>query len=428
MELICSCDDFSCALHLVALQEIVDMAGNVFHCQSGLSLSFNGKERFVTSSSPSALRKCVESMRIHMNDERINSNEIYYSDHVDESVGYDVCDKNEEECSQNSLNCCIVTHVENQAMAVLVLMGVKSVTGRLSEHEVVLFRGINSILSNTLTMVKTLESFANNEKKVSKCLTHNLRTSLSSLNLALVEMDNPCNPWHQTTTSECLTNRSALNIAKESYATLYDIVENDIVMQTPPDLQIQKSRNYYCSSHVSLSLSNSFDKDLDAYDNSNDGSIKIHERNVKESTFDEKHSRKVNVLLVEDTLTLRKVLKHYLERIGCEVELACDGQQGFELLTKRTFDIVLSDFLMPNMTGIEMFQAYQSWREKTSSRSILIGMSAATDDKEISDAVEAGMSHFFSKPIRTEKFEEIVDSIRREINLESKNEEVSNLQ
>jgi len=59
------------------------------------------------------------------------------------------------------------------------------------------------------------------------------------------------------------------------------------------------------------------------------------------------------ILVVDDELSFRKLLKMELEDEGYEVELAADGAEALEKLSKERFDLITLDIRMPNVDGIE---------------------------------------------------------------------------
>jgi CheY-like chemotaxis protein len=64
-------------------------------------------------------------------------------------------------------------------------------------------------------------------------------------------------------------------------------------------------------------------------------------------------AKKLRVLLVEDTASVRKVTTHLLQREGFEVVTATNGVEALDVLSKEVFDVVLMDLHMPVMDGIE---------------------------------------------------------------------------
>jgi DNA-binding NtrC family response regulator len=62
------------------------------------------------------------------------------------------------------------------------------------------------------------------------------------------------------------------------------------------------------------------------------------------------------VLLVDDQPELRRLFRRSLQKAGCVVVEAWNGRVAVELAQQLTFDVVISDVHMPNMTGIELLQ------------------------------------------------------------------------
>ena len=62
------------------------------------------------------------------------------------------------------------------------------------------------------------------------------------------------------------------------------------------------------------------------------------------------------ILLIEDDEELRLVVEMFLSWAQFEVVMACDGVEGLEFLSKTHFDLVVTDFRMPRMNGIEFSQ------------------------------------------------------------------------
>jgi len=69
---------------------------------------------------------------------------------------------------------------------------------------------------------------------------------------------------------------------------------------------------------------------------------------------------RLRILLIEDNATNRLVVTRLLERVGCEVEQAEDGLEGFELLGKRPYDVVFVDQQLPKLDGDELIRRVRS--------------------------------------------------------------------
>jgi len=64
--------------------------------------------------------------------------------------------------------------------------------------------------------------------------------------------------------------------------------------------------------------------------------------------------QQLRVLVVDDEPCLSEVVAHSLRKVGYEVTIAADGEEGLELATRWLPDVIVSDFQMPGLTGIEM--------------------------------------------------------------------------
>lgn len=119
-----------------------------------------------------------------------------------------------------------------------------------------------------------------------------------------------------------------------------------------------------------------------------------------------------NILLIEDDINLNTILADYLRSKEYVVETAVDGQEGWELISKRHFDIILSDIMMPNMNG---WQFLKSLRDANNSTP-LIFISAKSDREDIIKGYQLGCDDYVTKPysmdILIHKIEAIVRRCR----------------
>lgn len=104
------------------------------------------------------------------------------------------------------------------------------------------------------------------------------------------------------------------------------------------------------------------------------------------------------VLLAEDNLVNQMVTRKLLENLGLEVDTANDGKEAIEKIQHRTYDLVLMDIQMPEMDGIE---ATRHIRNQLKLGTIIIALSANTQDQDIRASEEAGMNSFLKKPLHT---------------------------
>ena len=109
---------------------------------------------------------------------------------------------------------------------------------------------------------------------------------------------------------------------------------------------------------------------------------------------------KYRVLVVDDSLTMRKVLSRSLEREGFEVIVAKDGIDAMQVLLETTPDAILTDIEMPRMDGFALARNIRD--DARTANTPLIMISSRTADKHQSLAKEIGVDAFFGKPVQDE--------------------------
>jgi signal transduction histidine kinase len=105
----------------------------------------------------------------------------------------------------------------------------------------------------------------------------------------------------------------------------------------------------------------------------------------------------MNVLIVEDSSSARKLLRYTFEHYGCTVVEAQDGQEGFEQATDHKPDIIVSDALMPRMDGFQLLRALKA-DPGLKSIPFIFYSSTYTGEKESELALSLGAEAFVGKP------------------------------
>jgi PAS domain S-box-containing protein len=110
-----------------------------------------------------------------------------------------------------------------------------------------------------------------------------------------------------------------------------------------------------------------------------------------------KVASQLRLLFVEDDKLIQKVTTHVLKPLFAEITIANDGQEGLEMAADD-YDLILTDYFMPNLTGAQMTAAL---RERGDQRPI-IAATAATIGKEADELVESGADAVLSKPLNAQ--------------------------
>jgi sigma-B regulation protein RsbU (phosphoserine phosphatase) len=127
--------------------------------------------------------------------------------------------------------------------------------------------------------------------------------------------------------------------------------------------------------------------------------------------------RPLQVLIAEDDELLADYLALEITGLGSEVEIAPDGRAALRLLQERSFDVLVTDWMMPHMDGIELVR---SVRETGAAECYLhiIMMTARGEERDIRTALEAGADDFLYKPVDRIQIELGIASARRVVDLQ----------
>jgi len=112
------------------------------------------------------------------------------------------------------------------------------------------------------------------------------------------------------------------------------------------------------------------------------------------------HFRK-RILVTDDLPSARRILKSLLQRLGFSlIEEAPSGKVALERLQVDHFDVVISDWEMPDMTGIELLHAIRASEELKSLPVIMVTSSASRE--AVVASLEAGVTSYILKPFNHE--------------------------
>ncbi len=103
----------------------------------------------------------------------------------------------------------------------------------------------------------------------------------------------------------------------------------------------------------------------------------------------------MKVLVVDDSATMRKIIIRALTAIGInDTAQAGDGVEALQLFQQDSFDLVLTDWNMPNKTGIELVRDIRAAGSSTP----VVMITTEAEKARVLEAIQAGISDYLVKP------------------------------
>ncbi len=117
------------------------------------------------------------------------------------------------------------------------------------------------------------------------------------------------------------------------------------------------------------------------------------------------------ILVVDDSVTMRDMVKFTLETAGYDVQLAVDGDDAITFLDDNTFDLVITDINMPKMDGIDLTQHIRADARTSSLPVLCLTTEQAASTKSAAKA--AGATGWIAKPFDPDKLLQVVKKVCR---------------
>lgn len=137
----------------------------------------------------------------------------------------------------------------------------------------------------------------------------------------------------------------------------------------------------------------------------------------------------MKILVVEDDSITNRMLEKYLADMDFEVLTAFDGRQGWEIFSQEDVRFVITDWMMPEMNGLELIKKIREANEKIYCYIILL--TSKNDKKEIVEGISCGADDYVIKPFHKEELAVRVRAGQRIVELQSElfeaNEELKKL-
>src|SRR5919197_2615735 len=118
----------------------------------------------------------------------------------------------------------------------------------------------------------------------------------------------------------------------------------------------------------------------------------------------------MDVLVVDDAATMRRIVKGLLRELGIKnMREAENGSTALDELRKKKADLVVSDWNMPVMNGLDLLRAIRQANDLKSTPVLMV--TAEAKKENIVEALQAGVSNYIVKPFNAKTLEEKLNKI-----------------
>ncbi|HOS97006.1 MAG TPA: chemotaxis response regulator CheY [Deltaproteobacteria bacterium] len=120
--------------------------------------------------------------------------------------------------------------------------------------------------------------------------------------------------------------------------------------------------------------------------------------------------KNMKILVVDDFSTMRRIVKNILRQLNfANIIEADDGATAIEVLQREKIDLVVSDWNMPKMTGLELLKAVRA--DDALKHIPFLMVTAEAQQENIIEAVKSGVSNYIVKPFTAETLSQKINQI-----------------
>ena len=121
----------------------------------------------------------------------------------------------------------------------------------------------------------------------------------------------------------------------------------------------------------------------------------------------------MKILIVDDFSTMRRIIRNMLRQLGyTNIVEAEDGAEALSLLQREKVDFVISDWNMPNMSGLDLLKAIRADEHLKPLPVLLVTAEALKEN--VVEALKAGVNNYVVKPFTAETLKGKIDAIFKE--------------
>ena len=120
----------------------------------------------------------------------------------------------------------------------------------------------------------------------------------------------------------------------------------------------------------------------------------------------------MKILIVDDSSTMRRIIGNVVMQLGFakeDFDEAEDGVKAWKLLNESQYDVILTDWNMPNMNGLELVKKVRA--EGSHKTTPIIMITTEGGKSEVITALKAGVNNYIVKPFSAEILKEKLDGL-----------------
>lgn len=122
--------------------------------------------------------------------------------------------------------------------------------------------------------------------------------------------------------------------------------------------------------------------------------------------------KNMNILVVDDFSTMRRIITNVLRQLGFDnISEAEDGAKALQILEAESFDFVITDWNMPQMSGLDLIKAIRASENETLKGIPVLMVTAEALQDNIIAAAKAGVNNYIIKPFDAQTLAEKINKI-----------------
>ncbi len=122
---------------------------------------------------------------------------------------------------------------------------------------------------------------------------------------------------------------------------------------------------------------------------------------------------KKNILVVDDSATIRNIVQVYLAGMNCECHEATNGESALRQIEKTAFDLLIVDLNMPELNGVEFVRAVRASPDPKKRSVPVIVLTGEESDDLLGEAKRAGANEVLKKPTPGTRLRETAAALMR---------------